>query len=224
MNYQNGEQTGWQRRYLLPDRDIDSADPCILAAVQELTRNCRTDKEKASSIFYFVRDKITYNMYPKNTRRGGYCASFVLQQKEGWCLQKSILAAALFRASGIPARLCFAELINHALNRKSYEAIGTNHFSPHTYVEIYLGENWIPVTPVFPEDLCRRLQVPAVEFDGVHPAMLSSVDLAGGPYMEYISKSPGCDVVPWERIIQESKRVYGEKSTLWFSEDFMKEL
>ncbi len=204
--------------YLLPTREIERDHPLIRRTAEELTAGCSGEREKAVRIFYFVRDAIHYNMYPKDTRAEGYRASAVLQRGEGWCLQKSVVAAALYRAAGIPAGLTFAELINHRLRQKAYDAIGTNHFSPHTFVEIYLAGSWIPVTPVFDAPLCEQLGVPAVEFDGEHPALLSPRDLAGRPYMEYLTKTRCYPELCWPHVLGEIKRVYGEKASIWFDD------
>jgi len=212
-----------EQEYLQANVEIDSQHPQIQELARDLTQSCYDEQEKARKLFYFVRDQIIYNMYPKDTDHTGYCASAILARGEGWCLQKSILAAALFRAAQIPARLCFAEVINHALGEKAYAAIGTNHFSPHTYVEIALQQQWVPITPIFDAALCQRLQVPTVEFDGIHPAMLSPTDLQGNAYMEYIRKTKGYAKAPWEYIFSEIKRVYGEKASIWFSRDFLEE-
>ncbi len=212
----------WQK-YLLPNREMNVEHPLVQSVAKEITHKSTDETEKVIRIFYFVRDDIPYNMYPKDTAYENYRASAVLENGEGWCLQKSLLAATLCRAVGVPARICFAEVVNHALGKKAYEAIGTNHFSPHTYAEVYLNQKWLPITPVFDAPLCTRLQVPTVEFDGAHPAMLSPVDLKGDPYMEYVSKTPGYDKLPWNFILDEIKRVYKEKAAIWFSENLLQE-
>ncbi len=204
--------------YLQPNREIEAAHPLIRQTAEEVTRGSIGERDKAVRIFYYVRDAIRYNMYPKDTSAGGYCASAVLQRGEGWCLQKSVLAASLYRASGIPAGLTYAEVVNHRLGQKAYDAIGTNHFSPHTFVEIYLNDSWIPVTPVFDAPLCAQLGVPAVEFDGAHPALLSPRDLIGRPYMEYLTKTRCYPVLYWPHVLGEIKRVYGEKASIWFND------
>ena len=67
--------------------------------VIQIVRNC----------FQFVRDEIRhsgdYQLSPTTCR-----ASDVLHHATGWCYAKSHLLAALLRASGIPAGLCYQRL------------------------------------------------------------------------------------------------------------------
>ena len=217
------EPQAWEL-YLTANEEMNTAHPLVRQAAKEAVGGAVDESEKAKRIFYFVRDSLPYNMYPKNTNHPNYYASAVLENGEGWCLQKSMLAATLSRVAGIPARVRFAELINHSLNEKAKTAIGTNHFSPHTYAEVFLHQQWVPITPVFDAKLCRQLEVPTVEFDGVHPALLAAETLAGAPYMEYISKTPGYARLPWEHILGEIHRVYQEKSTIWFADDFEEQI
>ena len=210
--------------YLKGTRELDIGDPLVRAAAAEAAGGAEDETEKARRLFYYVRDRFRYNMYPKSNRHENYYASSVIRNGEGWCFQKSMLMAALSRASGIAARLVFAEVINHSLSEKVYRAIGTNHFSPHTFAELFINGRWVPVTPVFDRGLCASLGVPPVEFDGRNPALLGERTLAGDPYMEYVSKTQPYAGIPWEYVLGEIRRLYKEHAVIWFAEDFEKDL
>ncbi|MDO5850406.1 MAG: transglutaminase-like domain-containing protein [Methanobacteriaceae archaeon] len=68
----------------------------------DLTKNCKTDLEKATAIYNYVRDEIDYDFY-YNTQ---YKATGTLKYKKGNCCDETNLIVALCRASGIAARYC----------------------------------------------------------------------------------------------------------------------
>ncbi len=68
-----------------------------------------------------------------------YRASSVLQRGRGYCVGKAALYAALCRAAGIPARVGFADVRNHLATRRLLEAVGTDLFAWHGYVELQLN-------------------------------------------------------------------------------------
>ncbi|MDO5849974.1 MAG: transglutaminase-like domain-containing protein [Methanobacteriaceae archaeon] len=67
-----------------------------------LTKNCKTDLEKATALFNYVKNNIDYSYY-YNTK---YKASGTLSNKQGNCCDKSNLLVALCRASGLSTRYC----------------------------------------------------------------------------------------------------------------------
>jgi len=66
-------------------------------------------------LFYFVRDEIKYTIYISKLREKDNRATEILSRKKGYCVQKAVLLVALARASGIPARLRFADIVNFKL-------------------------------------------------------------------------------------------------------------
>jgi hypothetical protein len=80
---------------------IDCEHPEIARKARELTRDRKTDAERAKALFEFVRDAPAYDW-----RTGSFVASEVLGRGGGGvCHQRSLLLTALCRAVGIPARL-----------------------------------------------------------------------------------------------------------------------
>ncbi len=88
---------------------IDWRAPSILHKAAELARGGSGDEEVARRCFEFVRDEIRhswdYRMNPVTCK-----ASEVLTHGTGYCYAKSHLLAALLRANGIPAGLCYQRL------------------------------------------------------------------------------------------------------------------
>lgn len=75
----------------------------------ELAKGCKGDIEIAKRCYEFVRDHIRhswdYRLNPVTCK-----ASDVLLHGTGYCYAKSHLLAALLRANGIPAGLCYQRL------------------------------------------------------------------------------------------------------------------
>lgn len=95
--------------FLASSEIIDFTHPTVAAKARQLAQGCSSDTEIAKRCFEFVRDAI------RHTGDAGegtttLRASEVLEQGNGWCYAKSHLLAALLRANGIPAALCYQRL------------------------------------------------------------------------------------------------------------------
>ncbi len=88
---------------------IDSQHPAIVVQAAKLAEGCAGEEEIAKRCFEFVRDEIKhswdYRLNPVTCK-----ASEVLIHGTGYCYAKSHLLAALLRANGIPAGLCYQQL------------------------------------------------------------------------------------------------------------------
>lgn len=95
--------------YLDSSLYIDSQHPAIVAQAAKLADGCANAEQIAKRCFEFVRDQIKHSWdYRLNTVT---CkASEVLIHCTGFCYAKSHLLAALLRANGIPAGLCYQRL------------------------------------------------------------------------------------------------------------------
>ncbi len=96
-------------QYLVATNIINFTNPSVTAKACELAAGCDSDTEIAKRCFEFVRDEIRHT---GDVREGitTCSASEVLKQGTGWCYAKSHLLAALLRANGIPAALCYQRL------------------------------------------------------------------------------------------------------------------
>ncbi len=193
--------------YLRPTRFIDSDNRKIKEKAEELTSG-KDIYEKARSLFYFVRDRIKYTVYVPKLKEEENIASRILEKGKGYCVQKAVLLAALSRASGIPARLRFADIINwrlpeHILKLRK----GDRLFVFHGYSELYINGRWVKVAAVFNLDLCIKHAIIPVEFDGKNDALLPEKDFFGNPYIEYIKDRGSYSDLPLDDIIRERKRL-----------------
>ncbi|WP_091510864.1 transglutaminase-like domain-containing protein [Microbulbifer yueqingensis] len=96
-------------KYLESTEYIDWKNPEILSQAKVLANGNGSLLEISRNCFEFVRDEIKhswdYKLNPVTLR-----ASDVLKHATGYCFAKSHLLAALLRANGIPAGLCYQRL------------------------------------------------------------------------------------------------------------------
>ena len=93
-------------RYLESSEYIDWRQRDVAQKAAELAAGCASEEALALRCFEFVRDAIKHSwdfkLNPVTCR-----ASDVLRHGTGYCYAKSHLLAALLRANGIPAGLCY---------------------------------------------------------------------------------------------------------------------
>lgn len=117
---------------------IDWHHPDVLRLARSLVRGTSDPVEIARRCFEWVRDEIKhsrdYRLSPVTCS-----ASEVLHHGSGYCYAKSHLLAALLRANGIPAGLCYQRLSRDE-NGEPYSLHGLN--------AVYLPEfGWYRVDP-----------------------------------------------------------------------------
>lgn len=162
--------------FLKPSIYIDYDHPAVAAKATALAEGLDDKTAITKRCFEFVRDDI------KHTGDAGegistIKASDVLEQKTGWCYAKSHLLAALLRANGIPAALCYQRLscseyapdiyCLHGLNavwlescgwyridaRGNKEGVDAQFTPPVERLAFRLGENEYDVEGLFSEPL-----------------------------------------------------------------------
>ena len=172
--------------YLRPTRFIDSDNPDVIDFAASITASKNTDVDKATALYYAVRDGIRYDPYTVDLQPEAMRASAVLARKFGFCVSKSVLLAASARVQGIPSRLGFADVRNHLVTEKLRRRMQTDLFVFHSYTELFLEGKWVKATPAFNSSLCERFDVAPLEFDGLNDSMLQESDRKGNRYMEYV--------------------------------------
>lgn len=95
--------------YLESSEYIDWKTPEVLAKAKSLADNTDNPEVIAERCFIFVRDKIKHS-WDHECNPVTCKASDVLKYATGYCYAKSHLLAALLRANGIPAGLCYQRL------------------------------------------------------------------------------------------------------------------
>lgn len=95
--------------YLQADDIIDWQHPQVLARARSLAAGRESQTAIARACFEWVRDEIRHSSdYQLNPVTCS--AADVLEHRTGYCYAKSHLLAALLRANGIPAGLCYQRL------------------------------------------------------------------------------------------------------------------
>lgn len=122
--------------FLAPGAYVDSDDADIVATARALAAGAASEQELVRRCFEFVRDAVSHSVdaraNPVTCR-----ASDVLRHKTGFCYAKSHLLAALLRANGVPAGLCYQRL-----------SMGDGSFCLHGLNAVYLtGAGWYRVDP-----------------------------------------------------------------------------
>jgi transglutaminase-like putative cysteine protease len=187
---------------------VDSAAPSIVAFARRICEGAPDDVTKAVRLYYAIRDGIVYTPYCDFKAPETFRASACLERGSGFCVAKSALLAAAARASGIPARVGFADVRNHLATPRLRRLMGTDVFYYHGYAELYLGGRWIKATPVFDRALCERFGVRPLDFDGREDSLFHPHDAAGRRHMEYVrDRGPFADV-PVAEIIETFSRCY----------------
>jgi len=194
--------------YTKPTKYIDSDSYIVREIANNLARDASNIVDLARKIFYYVRDGIKYSIYVDYFNRDLYRASVIIKNGYGYCVQKAIVLAALYRAVGIPAKICFADIINHSLSSEVYNLLKTNLFVYHGYTEVYIGGRWIKLTPVFDLGTAIKMNIDPLEFNGYDDVILPKYNKLGKLQFTYV-KYRGCYVdPPIEDIINVFKSMY----------------
>lgn len=171
--------------FLAPTEFVNSDHPAITKVVSELKLPDLPPRERASAAFRFVRDEITYKFGAKK-ERDVYVASNVLKARSGFCIQKTILLAALGRAAEIPTALVYCDYREQTLHLSLVKAIGTDIMYYHSYVAFHLGGTWRSADATFSPDIAKKNHYQLVQFDGTEDALLAPVTTDGKPHAEYL--------------------------------------
>ncbi len=124
------------QQFLAQSEFIDSAHPEVVAKAVELAQGDARENEVVKRCFEFVRDQIRHSwdhrLDPVTCK-----ASDVLRYGTGYCYAKSHLLAALLRANGIPAGLCYQRLaVETGSARYSLHGLNAVHLSEHGWYRI----------------------------------------------------------------------------------------
>ncbi len=198
--------------YLRPGIFIDSEHPSVKTfADKALIGIGMAPVERAVALYYAVRDGLRYDPYSMGMERANFTASQIATKKSAFCIPKAILLTACARASGIPARIGYADVRNHLCSPKLKAAMaGNDLFMYHGYVEMYLEGQWVKSTPAFNSELCEKVGIEALGFNGRDDSMMHPFDKAGRQHMEYVKDHGHFFDHPHERIQSTFKEAYGD--------------
>lgn len=199
-------------KYLQPTSFLDYDHPDVKAFVQKTIQGLSDPREKAVKLFYAVRNGIRYNPYHIDLSVRGLRASTTLQKGFSWCVGKATLLTAVFRATGIPAQLGFADVRNHQSPEHVKEVLRTNVYYWHGYSVVYLNGKWVKATPAFDLNICKRHNIIPVEFNGEEDAVFHYPDRLGRPHMEYLKSHGTFADLPLEQISETFRNEYKEEA------------
>lgn len=166
------------------------------------------ETERAIALYHAVRDRVVYDPYVDLTDPASYRASSVLNLGRGFCIGKAALLAACARAVGIPARVGYADVRNHMTSPRLYELTKSDVFVWHSYTDLKLKGTWVKATPAFDAELCRRVGLAPLEFDGKNDSLFQPYDRAGKRRMEYLKDRGTYADVPFETVLRDFRASY----------------
>ncbi len=194
-------------RYLQPTQTIDCDAQSIRETAHSLTGRAETAREKATALFYYVRDEIRHNPFSPGYLLEHFKASTILEGRKGYCQHKAILLVALARASGIPARLGFVDVHDHRLPERLRQIKGgDNLFIFHGYTQLYLDDRWIHASPSYDFKTCLRNRFVPVDFDGLNDAIDSRYDQDGKLHIEYVHERGHFEDFPWDELCKAREK------------------
>ncbi len=195
--------------YLQPTNYIDSDNSTIIKYARDVIGTETDQITQAVKLYYAVRDDIRYNPYAFSGGDDTFRASCVLDKKEGYCVPKAILLAAVGRAVGIPTRLGFADVRNHLTSPKLKQLMQTDIFAFHGNTGFFLNNRWVKCTPAFNLSLCEKANVKPLEFDGTSDSLFHALDNSGNKHMEYLKERGDFADFPREEMAKAYAEVYG---------------
>jgi len=189
---------------------IDSDSPEVASFVESaLAGVSRADEiAVAVALFEAVRDGLRYDPYLVSPEPDDYRASAIAGSSSNWCVPKAVLLTAAARHVGIPARLGFADVLNHLTSDKLEARMGTDVFHWHGYSEVFLGGRWFKLSTAFNSELCERFGVKALDFDGTDDALMHPFDEQGRRHMEYINERGSYSDLPLAEIFADFAKFY----------------
>jgi transglutaminase-like putative cysteine protease len=198
------------KKYILPTPIIDSDSQAIIEFADHTIGKTKGSIEKATKLYYAVRDGVWYDPYYPFYLPEHYRASNVLRSGRGFCISKATLLCALGRACQISSRVGFATVRNHLATKQLIEFFGSDTFVYHGFTEFFLEGKWIKATPAFNLELCRRHRVAPLEFNGRDDSIFQAYNSEKKLFMEYIEDHGGYADIPVVQILSAWRRAYGE--------------
>jgi len=134
----------------------DGNDPTLLAALRpntflqskdgliiDLARKAIADANDAATALMRIEEFVGNYIQDKALSIGYASAAEVAQTRQGDCTEHAVLAAAMCRAVGIPARVVTGIAYVDQFSGQ------TNVFGGHAWVSAYVGGKWVCIDPAF---------------------------------------------------------------------------
>ncbi|HEY2545392.1 MAG TPA: transglutaminase-like domain-containing protein [Candidatus Acidoferrum sp.] len=137
-------------KHFLRETKLLPTDGIVKSTAAEITKDSKTDLEKARAIYEWIVDNTFRN--PKTRGCGLGDIRFMLETKDlgGKCADLNALYVGLARAAGLPARDVYG--IRVAKSELGYKSLGPSTElvtkAQHCRAEVYLNRyGWVPVDP-----------------------------------------------------------------------------
>ncbi len=196
------------QEFLRPTFYFDYEHPAVRDFAEQASKGAKTPEQTAIQLFYAARDQIRYNPYTLSLKPEAMKASYVLGTGQSYCIPKAVLLGAAARYKGIPSKLTLCDVRNHIASQKLLDFLKTDYFAMHGFIEFYLNGNWIKATPAFNLDLCRKMKVPPLDFNGKDDSVFQQHTEDGKSYMEYMKFHGSFEDVPFDLIIKTLRETY----------------
>ena len=193
---------------LEPGVFIDSDHPEIIAFARRHAGNDADATARAVRLYYAVRDGLRYDPYGTPMRAEAYTASATLRAGHGYCINKAGLLAAAARASGIPARVGYADVRNHMTTTRLTALMRTDIFYYHGYTDLWLKGRWVKATSAFNKELTDKFRLLPLDFDGSGDSIYHPYDRDGRRHMEYLAYRGTFKDIPFATISEFFRRYY----------------
>jgi hypothetical protein len=144
-------------QFTKPNALITSQDGAVRSLAMRATRGVVDPWQKAERINHFVCDIIK----DKNFEVAFAAAAEVARNLRGDCTEHSVLAAAMYRAAGIPSRVAVGLIYVE-------EQAG---FGFHMWNEVYINQRWIALDPSFDQSTVDAVHIKLSDssLEGVSP-------------------------------------------------------
>lgn len=187
--------------YLSPSEFIQSDHPLVAKFVADNTDPSDSPSQKAIKLFHAVRDQIKYDPDTFSIKREFYYPAVTLHKKASTCVPKAALLCAVLRNAGVPCKMGYADVTNHIISPKILDLLNGNKvFYMHGFCRLYLNYRWIKVTPTFNKELCEKMRVAPLEFDGENDCLFQQYNSEGNKLMEYITYYDEFEDIPFDYL------------------------
>jgi len=116
--------------------EFTTPDPVVREKASTLVLGNRTRLDAVLAVMDFVHAYITYDLSVGDDLKN---VSWVWENRIGTCDEYSVLAVSMLRALNIPARFVHGYVYSGE----------TNDFGPHSWVEVFVGGQWMPFDPTY---------------------------------------------------------------------------
>jgi transglutaminase-like putative cysteine protease len=159
-------------KYLISTPMCNHNHPLVQEYAHTVVVDGQTEREKAISIFSFVRDTIRFSIAFSKSK-----ASQILKQGFGECITKTNVQIALLRAVGIPARMHWVMAQTKVLNGlvAPFMLRSMKPEASHFWTECCLEGRWISCEAMLDKPLYEGMlkqclitknQIPSIDWDG----------------------------------------------------------